>query len=290
VSLQMGQGAGMSSIQYRSVSIGVHPVRMWEPGPSAHIAKVHRHSNPRWRPFSGVKAKLSIHYGQMKLATVLSVFFVAGLGAAAQTPCTVPHPAVKYTGPLKRGALIEHPTPVYPAQAKSRGISGSLLFRAHILEDGTIGHLTVLSGPPELQEATEKVLYHWRYTPWTANGQPVDVYTDIIFSFGLPQPNGTVGSPPKPTGQPIPALAFQGLLVRSYPAKRPKEAEKTNIFGTVTLRVVLDETGRIVDLGVLCGPEELEDTALETVRHWIYQPYLSSGHPAAVESTIDVQF
>jgi protein TonB len=78
--------------------------------------------------------------------------------------------------------------------------------------------------------------------------------------------------------------------VRSFPAKRSKQAEKANIFGTVQLHVTLDETGRIADLGVLCGPEELEDAALETVRHWIYQPYLSGGRPVAVESTIDVRF
>lgn len=226
----------------------------------------------------------------MKLAAVLSVFFITGLPATAQTPCTVPHPVAKYTGPLKHGTLIDHPAFVYPARAKSRGISGSLLFRAHILEDGTVGHVTALSGPPELQEATEKILYHWRYTPWTANGQPVDAYTTIPVSFGLPQPNGSVGSASKPRGQPIPSLALQGLLVRSYPAKRPKEAEKANIFGTVTLHVILDETGRIADLGIVCGPEELEDAALETVRHWIYQPYLSNGQATAVQSTIDVQF
>ncbi|MES2393537.1 MAG: energy transducer TonB, partial [Acidobacteriota bacterium] len=80
------------------------------------------------------------------------------------------------------------------------------------------------------------------------------------------------------------------LLVRSFPAKRPRQAIQANIFGTVTLHVIVDEKGRIADLGVLCGPEELEDAALETVSHWIYQPWLLNGQPTAVDSTIDVLF
>jgi TonB family protein len=118
----------------------------------------------------------------------------------------------------------------------------------------------------------------------------VDAYTTLPVTFNLPRPDGSFGLPPSPTGRKIAALDLQGLLVRSYPAKRPKEAVKSNIFGNVTLHVVLDEAGRIADLGVICGPEELEDAALETVRHWSYQPYLDNGHPIAVESTIEVPF
>jgi TonB family protein len=223
------------------------------------------------------------------LTVVASLCFVA-LRTAAQTACPAPHPNVKYPDSVKRGVLIEHQVPVYPAAARAHGVSGILLFRAHILEDGTVGHLTVLSGPPELQEAAEKALYRSRYTPWTANGQPIDVYITLPMSFGLNQANGSTGPAPKPSGEKIAALALQSLLVRSYPAERPKEAKRANIFGIVTLHITVDQTGRIADLGVLCGPEELEDAALESVRHWVYQPYMSNGQPTAVESTIDVSF
>jgi TonB family protein len=222
----------------------------------------------------------------VKVAAISSLVCIAFAPATAQTACVQPHPTAQYSGPLTRGRLLEHPVPAYPERAKSRGISGLVTFRAHILEDGTIGHLTALSGPPELQESVEKTLYRWRYTPYTANGQPVDVYTSIPVGFG----NGSAGPAPTPTGQKISALELQGLLVRSYPAKRSKEAEKANVSGPVTLHVTLDKTGRIADLGVLCGAEQLEDAALETVRHWIYRPYLSNGQPVSVESTIDVQF
>jgi TonB family protein len=226
----------------------------------------------------------------MKLAALVPILCVACLHVMAQTVCPQPHLTAKYAGPVSPGHVLEHSNPDYPSSAKSRGISGSVTFRAHILEDGTVGHLTVLSGPPELQEAAKKTLYRWRFSPWTANGQPVDAYTTLPVTFNLPRPDGSVGPPPRPVGQKIPAIELQGLLVRSYPAKRPKEAVKSNIFGTITLHVVLDEAGRIADLGVVCGPEELEDAALETVRHWSYQPYFGNGHPIAVESTLEVHF
>jgi TonB family protein len=226
----------------------------------------------------------------MKPSVLFPALCLAALPAMGQTPCSVPRPDAKYTGPVHRGQVLDHPTPPYPGGARAHGISGTVIFRAHILDDGTVGHLTPLSGPPELQESAEKTLYRWRYTPWTSNGQPVDAYTTMPVSFGLHRPDGATGSPPKLTGQKISPLELQGLLVRSYPSRRSKKAVKANLSGTVQLHVMLDETGRIADLGVVCGAEALEDAALETVRHWRYHPYLSNEQPVAVESTIDVTF
>jgi TonB family protein len=229
-----------------------------------------------------------VQFSPMKLWTLLPLLCLAWLRATAQTACTGPHPDAKYTGPVKRGRIIEQPSPVYPESAKARGISGCVRVREHVLVDGTIGHITVLSGPPELHEATAKAFYRSRYAPWTVNSQPVDAYTTSPACFTLPQTALPAGA--RPAGQQVSALALQGLLVRSYQAKRSKEAARGNISGTVTLQITLDETGHIVDLGVSCGPEALEDAALETVRHWVYRPYVSNGQPTAVKSTIVIVF
>jgi len=223
----------------------------------------------------------------MKLPIIVIIICFVCLHAHAQADCPVPRPAANYTGHLQPGQLLEHPVPPYPERVKSHGISGTLVFRAHILEDGTVGHLTPISGPPELQEPVEKTIYHWRYTSWTVNGQPVDAFKYITMNFNL---NPALGSAQKPTGLKVSPSTLQTLLVRSYPAKRSKEAEKANIFGTVQLHIIVDDKGRIADLGVVCGSEALDDAALETVRHWIYQPYLNNGHTVAVESTVDVKF
>jgi TonB family protein len=102
-------------------------------------------------------------------------------------------------------------------------MSGVVTFRTHILEDGTVGHLTVLSGPPELQQQAEKTVYRWRYTPWTANGQPIDIYTTIPIGFGLPKAHGSVGPTPKAQGLKISPTELQGSLVRSYDQRKRRE-------------------------------------------------------------------
>jgi TonB family protein len=226
----------------------------------------------------------------MKCLVLLPILFLACTQVMAQSDCPVPHSVARHGGSIMKGHLVEHQVPTFPGRARAHDISGVVTFRAHILEDGTVGHLTVVSGPPELQEQAEKTVYRWRYTPWTLDGQPIDVYTTIPISFGLNKSDGSAGPTAKPKGLPISPSELQGLLVRSYPAQRSKDAKRTNVSGTVQLRITLDETGQIIDLGVVCGPEMLEDAALETVRHWIYKPYLDSGQAKSVESTVDVRF
>ena len=223
----------------------------------------------------------------MKIPVIAAIIFLTCRHTKAQTDCPVPRPEAKYAGHLQRGHLLEHSNPPYPGRAKFHDISGTVVFRAHILEDGTVGHLTHFRARPSYKNLLKRHFTNRRYSPWTVNGQPVDAFTSIPVNFSV---NPSLGSSQKPVVEKITPFALQGLLIRSYPAKRSKEAEKANIFGTVQLHITLDETGHIADLGVVCGSEALDDAALETVRHWKYQPYLSNGQTVPVESTVDVKF
>jgi protein TonB len=43
-------------------------------------------------------------------------------------------------------------------------------------------------------------------------------------------------------------------------------------------------------LQVVSGPPLLRDAALQAVRTWRYKPYMLSGEPTEVQTTIDVNF
>jgi TonB family protein len=58
-------------------------------------------------------------------------------------------------------------------------------------------------------------------------------------------------------------------------APYPKEALKKGIEGKVTLRIVVDERGRVSEAKVLSGPNELQSAALASVRMWQYEPSTS---------------
>jgi TonB family protein len=55
-------------------------------------------------------------------------------------------------------------------------------------------------------------------------------------------------------------------------AAYPKEALKKNIEGKVTLKISVDESGKVSEAKVLSGPTELQSAALESVRLWQFEP------------------
>src|SRR6185437_11071007 len=76
--------------------------------------------------------------------------------------------------------------PHYPAMAKERRVQGMVMLDAKITKEGTIGHLSVISGPKELRQSALDAVKTWRYKPYLLNGQPVEVRTEInvIYTMG----------------------------------------------------------------------------------------------------------
>jgi TonB family protein len=68
------------------------------------------------------------------------------------------------------------------------------------------------------------------------------------------------------------------------------EPDGAGIEGIVTLGAVIGTDGSIQTLGVRSGDARLAKAALETVRHWSYQPLLVNGKPVEVVTEIDVHF
>jgi TonB family protein len=57
-----------------------------------------------------------------------------------------------------------------------------------IKEDGTVAHVTVLSGgPSSLANAARQAVQQWRYTPLELNGKPMPMRKEITIKFTLPQ-------------------------------------------------------------------------------------------------------
>jgi protein TonB len=71
----------------------------------------------------------------------------------------------------------------------------------------------------------------------------------------------------------------------------PPEAKRQRVQGTVLLNAVISEEGKIQDLKVAKAPDrDLADAAIQAVRSWRYVPYLLSGKPVKVRTTIAVNF
>jgi len=83
------------------------------------------------------------------------------------------------------GKLIAHSEPFYPAEARSRGIEGSVELRARVGRTGEVVGVTPVSGPSLLFPASVAAVREWRYEPTYVNGDPVETLADITIVFRL---------------------------------------------------------------------------------------------------------
>lgn len=94
----------------------------------------------------------------------------------------------------------------------------------------------------------------------------------------------------KPTHMRISGPISEGLLLRKTVPVYPPIAIAAHVEGTVVLAATISRDGRIENLQVLSGPAMLRQAAIDAVRTWQYRPFLLSGEPIEVETTVNVIF
>jgi periplasmic protein TonB len=82
----------------------------------------------------------------------------------------------------------------------------------------------------------------------------------------------------------------QGNLITKTLPVYPAIAKAARISGTVVLAATISKTGTIENLHVVSGHPMLVNAAMDAVRQWRYKPFLLSGEPTEVETTIQVNF
>jgi TonB family protein len=88
-------------------------------------------------------------------------------------------------GDAKAPELLASSAPVYPAMARQARVEGQVTIEAVIDTTGTLTNMTVVSGPPLLQQAAMDSLRMWKYRPGYLNEKPVSTKTSITANFRL---------------------------------------------------------------------------------------------------------
>ena len=124
---------------------------------------------------------------------------IAGLGSASGTQAlsaiavpTPPASAVvlgtqRVSQGVSDGLLLKKVQPVYPAQALQMRVEGTVVLQATIGKDGNIRNVKTVSGSPILVRAASDAVRQWKYRPYTLNGQPVEIDTQISITFKAPK-------------------------------------------------------------------------------------------------------
>ena len=105
------------------------------------------------------------------------------------TPVSVPKPvpqSIKVSQGVSQGLLIKKVQPSYPAQALAMRMQGAVQLQATINKDGSVSNLKVLSGEAILSRAAMDAVRQWKYKPYFLNGEPVEIQTQIVVNFKLP--------------------------------------------------------------------------------------------------------
>ena len=70
----------------------------------------------------------------------------------------------------------------------------------------------------------------------------------------------------------------------------PEAARKAGLQGLVVMDAVIAPDGSVKRLRSVSGPDLLAQSATAAVQSWKFEPYLSSGKPVEVETTIAIEF
>jgi protein TonB len=83
------------------------------------------------------------------------------------------------------GYLVKRVQPVYPPLARNARVQGLVVLEARISKVGKIEELRLISGHPLLAGAALDAVRQWQYSPYSLNGEPVEVETQITVILSL---------------------------------------------------------------------------------------------------------
>jgi TonB family protein len=92
---------------------------------------------------------------------------------------------VRVSAGVSQGLLIKRVQPDYPEAARKGGVEGTVVLKTMIDTNGDVEDVTVISGDPVLVPAAVDAVKRWKYKPYTLNGQPTKVETNVTVAFQL---------------------------------------------------------------------------------------------------------
>jgi TonB family protein len=133
-------------------------------------------------PLGQISESLTVHGARPATGSLAPPAPVAA--TPARTPQRIP-----VGGNVQAAKLLFQVHPVYPAELKQQGITGTVMLRAVISTTGETLHPEVINTTvnPGLAQAALDAFRQWRYQPTLLNGKPVEVVTTATFTFELDQ-------------------------------------------------------------------------------------------------------
>lgn len=213
--------------------------------------------------------------------------------------------------------LIREVKPVYPEEARAAGVEGVVIIEATTDTYGRVDSVKVLRSIPLLDQAAVDALKQWVYEPMVIDGKPMPVVFTVTMSFKLDADKraevggvvggvaggvegGVAGGVEGGSSQALEKFAAGATiaikdvkppkLIREVMPVYPEVARQAKVQGAVILAVKTDEYGRVANVIVLRSIPLLDQSAIDAVKQWVYEPFVQDGKPAPVVFTVTVRF
>lgn len=101
-----------------------------------------------------------------------------------QAPAQAPQ-QVRLSQDAFRGLVIQKVPPEYPVAVRAERVQGIVVLRTLFSTTGDFKEVQVVSGDNKLVLPSLKAVRQWKCKPYEVDGHPVEVVTDITFTFKL---------------------------------------------------------------------------------------------------------
>ncbi len=88
----------------------------------------------------------------------------------------------------------------------------------------------------------------------------------------------------------IPAKDATKMVCNKVRPSYPAEAKRNRVQGSVWIKVLVGIDGRVQNLRVTSGPQELRQVSAEAVAQWTYQPLIKDGQPTPFITDVEMNF
>jgi len=142
---------------------------------------------------------------------------------------------------------------------------------------------------PDLQVDLSQV--PMRPFPYPRSAAPDQGGDNSTPKFPVPAEDVPPRAPPPPVSkQSSGKLVDASVISKGRPPVYPATAKAAGVAGKVEVRVVISESGRVVDATAISGPMMLRAAAVAAARQWSYNPATLNGLPVRTESVLTFTF
>lgn len=231
------------------------------------------------------------------------VFLAAVFAAFIVLPVSAQDQARSINGGVLNGKAISLPKPVYPAEAKAAGLLGVVRVKVLIDEEGNVISAQAEEAPdaseavsPLLADSAVRAAYNAKFTPTFLRGAPVKVSGFIIYNFvGTSRAVAKEMAATAEENNAFNSKAIDGGVLNgkttSMPAPPyPPAARAVRAAGDVTVRVIVDPSGKVIAAEAISGHPLLRPAAVSAARKATFSPMLVDGPSVNVSGVLIYNF